>query len=391
MNDKKIGVCACYDQKNYGSMLQVLATVIQIEELGYDYEIIRYSRKLTPDLLIRSLSRIPEKVRFKVEQDKKRRKIASIEGLTQKIQLRNSCFKTFSEDKFKKLSSVYNTYFDLQRGASQYSAVLVGSDQLWRPEGYSTGFYNLMFVPDEVPKIAYATSFGVSQIPENKKKIAKQFLRRMDHISVRELRATEMIKELIGREVSTVVDPTLLFTGKEWNSIIQPRRIVEEKYIFCYLLGSNPQHRLWTNELKKHTGYKIVTIPYLDEFVEGDTAFGDYQIFDVGPAEFVNLIRNAEYVCTDSFHGSVFSILNHKQFVTFNRFSDESKNSRNSRIESLLEQTDLQSRRMIKANQSIDEVIMAPIDYEKVENNLTKMRDKSVNYLKNALNSVQQK
>ena len=87
----------------------------------------------------------------------------------------------------------------------------------------------------------------------------------------------------------------------------------------------------------------------------------------------------------------MFSILNHKQFVTFNRFSDESKNSRNSRIESLLEQTGLQSRRMIRANQNIDEVIMAPIDYEKVENNLTKMRDKSENYLKNALNSVQQK
>ena len=389
MNDKKIGVCACYDQKNYGSMLQVLATVIKIEELGYDYEIIRYSRKLTLNLFARSLSRIPEKVKFKVEQDRKKRKFASIEGLTQKVQLRNNCFKAFCENKFQKLSTVYNTYSDLQRAASQYGAVLVGSDQLWRPEGYSTGFYNLMFVPDEVPKIAYATSFGVGQIPENKKKIAKQFLRRMDYISVRELRAAEMIKELIGREVSTVVDPTLLFTGEEWNSIIPQKKIIEEKYIFCYLLGSNPQHRVWANELKKHTGYKIVTIPYLDEFVEGDTAFGDYQIFDAGPIGFVNLIRNAEYICTDSFHGSVFSILNHKQFVTFNRFSDESKNSRNSRIESLLKQTNLQSRRMVREDQNIDEVIMTPIDYEKVENNLTEMRDKSVNYLKNALNSVQ--
>lgn len=389
MNDKKIGVCACYDQKNYGSMLQVLATVIKIEELGYDYEIIRYSRKLTPDLFVRSLSRIPEKLRFKVEQDKKKRKFASIEGLTQKIQQRNNCFKAFCENKFQKLSPVYDTYSDLQKAASQYSAVLVGSDQLWRPEGYSTGFYNLMFVPDEVPKIAYATSFGVSQIPESKTKIAKQFLRRMDHISVRELRAAEMIKELIGRNVPTVVDPTLLFTGEEWNGILPQKKVVADKYIFCYLLGSNPQHRLWANELKKKTGYKIVTIPYLDEFVEGDTAFGDYQIFDAGPAEFVNLIRNAEYICTDSFHGSVFSILNHKQFITFNRFSDESKNSRNSRIESLLKQTDLQSRRMTRIGQKVDEVIMAPIDYEQVEKNLTGMRDKSVNYLKKSLNSIQ--
>lgn len=388
MSDKKIGVCACYDQKNYGSMLQVLATVIKIEELGYDYEIIRYSRKLTLNLLVRSLSRIPERLKFEAEQNRKRKKFASIEGLTERVQQRNECFKIFCVDRFRKFSPIYDTYSDLQKVASRYAAVLVGSDQLWRPEGYTTGFYNLMFVPDNVPKIAYATSFGVSQIPENKKKIAKQFLSRMDYISVRELRASEMIKELIGRDVPTVVDPTLLFTGEEWNNIIPLKKIIDEKYIFCYLLGSNPQHREWVNELKKCTGYKIVTIPFLDEFVEGDIAFGDNQIFDAGPAEFVNLIRNAEYVCTDSFHGSVFSILNHKQFVTFNRFSDESKNSRNSRIESLLKQTGLQSRRMTKPDQKIDEVIMAEVNYGQVEKRLGKMRGESIAYLQEALKTI---
>lgn len=388
MSDKKIGVCACYDQKNYGSMLQVLATVIKIEELGYDYEIIRYSRKLTLNLLVRSLSRIPERLKFEAEQNRKRKKFASIEGLTQRVQQRNECFKIFCVDRFRKFSPIYDTYSDLQKAASRYAAVLVGSDQLWRPEGYTTGFYNLMFVPDNVPKIAYATSFGVSQIPENKKKIAKQFLSRMDYISVRELRASEMIKELIGRDVPTVVDPTLLFTGEEWNNIIPLKKIIDEKYIFCYLLGSNPQHREWVNELKKCTGYKIVTIPFLDEFVEGDIAFGDNQIFDAGPAEFVNLIRNAEYVCTDSFHGSVFSILNHKQFVTFNRFSDESKNSRNSRIESLLKQTGLQSRRMTKPDQKIDEVIMTEVNYTQVEKRLVEMRGESITYLQEALKII---
>lgn len=388
MSDKKIGVCACYDQKNYGSMLQVLATVVKIEELGYDYEIIRYSRKLTLNLLVRSLSRIPERVKFKAEQHRKSKKFASIEGLTQKVQQRNECFKIFCVNHFQKLSPVYDTYSDLQKAASHYAAVLVGSDQLWRPEGYTTGFYNLMFVPDEVPKIAYATSFGVGQIPDSKKKIAKKFLSRIEHISVRELRASEMIKELIGCNVPTVVDPTLLFTGEEWNNIIPFKKIIDEKYIFCYLLGSNPQHREWVNELKKRTGYRIVTIPFLDEFVEDDTAFGDYQIFDAGPAEFVNLIRNAEYVCTDSFHGSVFSILNHKQFVTFNRFSDESKNSRNSRIDSLLTQTGLQSRRMTEASQDICDVIDAKIDYEMVEKKLAKMRNESVDYLRNALETA---
>lgn len=385
---KKIGICACYNTKNYGSMLQSLATGKKIKDLGYDYEFIRYTRKPTIDLVIRSIGRIPERVHGKIVNIERKKKLKKYPEAAQGIAKRNRCFDTFMNQTFTSMSPRYDTMPELKKAAVDYSAVLVGSDQLWRPEGYTTGFYNLMFVPDNVPKIAYATSFGVSQIPESKKKIAKQFLSRMDYISVRELRASEMIKELIDRDVPTVVDPTLLFTGEEWNSIIPQKKIIDEKYIFCYLLGSNPQHREWANELKKITGYKIVTIPFLDEFVESDMTFGDYQIFDAGPAEFVNLIRNAEYVCTDSFHGSVFSILNHKQFVTFNRFSNESKNSRNSRIESLLTQTGLQKRRMTSSDQHIYEVIEQKIDYDLVEKKLTEMRVKSVNYLENALKSI---
>lgn len=382
---KKIGVCVCYNTKNYGSMLQSLATGIELNKLGYDYEFIRYTRKPTIDLLIRSIDRIPEMIRNKLIYIKEKNKLQGYPEVAKSIKQRNCCFDSFMNQMFTSMSPWYNTFSELNKAAVNYEAVLVGSDQLWRPEGYGTGFYNLLFVPDNVPKIAYATSFGVGQIPEKKKKIARRFLSRIEHISVRELRASELIKELIGRDVPTVVDPTLLFTGEEWNSIIPQKKVVDEKYIFCYLLGSNPQHREWANELKKFTEYKIVTTPFLDEFVEADTTFGDYQIFDAGPAEFVNLIRNAEYVCTDSFHGSVFSILNHKQFVTFNRFSDKSKNSRNSRIESLLEQTQLQSRRMMKADQCINKVIVARIDYDRVENKLTEMRIKSVNYLQSAL------
>lgn len=385
MNAKKIGVCACYNTRNYGSMLQSLATGVKLENLGYNYEFIRYTRKPTLDLVIKSLDRIPEILRSKVANKKREKDLKRYPEIAVGIKQRNGYFEVFMNQMFTKMSPRYDTYGELKQAATNYAAVLVGSDQLWRPEGYTTGFYNLMFVPDEVPKIAYATSFGVSRIPENKKKIAKQFLSRMDYISVRELRASEMIKELIGRDVPTVVDPTLLFTGEEWNNIIPYKKIIDEKYIFCYLLGSNPQHREWVNELKKSTEYKIVTIPFLDEFVEADITFGDYQIFDAGPSEFVNLIRNAEYVCTDSFHGSVFSILNHKQFVTFNRFADGSKNSRNSRIDSLLTQTGLLSRRMTEASRDICDVIDGKMDYVMVEKRLTKMRNESVDYLRNAL------
>ena len=97
------------------------------------------------------------------------------------------------------------------------------------------------------------------------------------------------------------------------------------------------------------------------------------------------MIRNAEYVCTDSFHGSVFSILNHKKFVTFNRFKTTDRNSRNSRIDSLLQQTNLSERRY---DGNLVEQIVKDIDYDKVESRLTKMREKSEDYLEMALKSI---
>ena len=337
-------------------------------------------------MLLRSLDRIPEEIRTRVRRKNKNKKMDTYPEIKDSIKIRNSYFDNFRKSRFTKVSKPYNTFKELQNAAKNYSAVLVGSDQLWVPKGYSTGFFNLLFVPENVPKLAYATSFGVSEIPKNKRKAAKYFLNRMDYISVRELRASEMIKELTGREVPTVVDPTILFTGEEWKEIITEKKVVEnEKYIFCYFLGNNPEQRLEVEKLKKATGYKIVFIPHLDEFIESDIKFGDKQLYNVGPEEFVNLIRNAEYVCTDSFHGSVFSILNHKKFVTFNRFKTTDRNSRNSRIDSLLQQTNLSERRY---DGNLVEQIVKDIDYDKVESRLTKMREKSEDYLEMALKSI---
>lgn len=384
--NKKIGVCCVFNHRNYGSMLQTLATVEKLESMGYDYEIIHYTKKLTLDLLLRSLDRIPEEIRTRVRRKNKNKKMDTYPEIKDSIKIRNSYFDNFRKSRFTKVSKPYNTFKELQNAAKNYSAVLIGSDQLWVPKGYSTGFFNLLFVPENVPKLAYATSFGVSEIPKNKRKAAKYFLNRMDYISVRELRASEMIKELTGREVPTVVDPTILFTGEEWKEIITEKKVVEnEKYIFCYFLGNNPEQRLEVEKLKKATGYKIVFIPHLDEFIESDIKFGDKQLYNVGPEEFVNLIRNAEYVCTDSFHGSVFSILNHKKFVTFNRFKTTDRNSRNSRIDSLLQQTNLSERRY---DGNLVEQIVKDIDYDKVESRLTKMREKSEDYLEMALKSI---
>lgn len=385
---RKIGVCCEYQHRNYGSMLQALATVMQLENLGCDYELIRYTRKLTPDLLARSLSRIPSEISLLVRRHLQAQRIKKYPEIQNGIRLRNARFERFSRNYFLNVSRPYDTFFQLQKAARQYRAVLVGSDQLWTPRGYSTRFFNLLFVPDDIPKIAYATSFGVSQIPNSKKKIAKKFLNRIEYIGVRETRAAEIIKELTGRDVPTVLDPTLLFSAQDWLNIIPLRQIPSlagKKYIFCYFLGRNPQQRREAEKLRAETGCEIVFIPHLDEFIPEDIGFGDVQLFDIGPEEFVNLIRNAEYVCTDSFHGSVFSILYHKSFITFNRFKEHDKNSRNSRIDTLLAQTELENRRF---DDRLLEQIVQPIDTVRVDQRLQEMKSYSLSYLADAISRV---
>ena len=270
--------------------------------------------------------------------------------------------------------------------AEELDGVVVGSDMLWHPVNIEHDYFTLTFVPDRVKKISYATSFGTTQIPLYQKKAAKMFLSRFNAISVREQSGIQVIEELeVGKSARVVLDPTLLFSGDEWIDIQPKERIVKEKYIFCYFLGVNPDHRSLANELKARTGYKIVSLPHLDEYVANDENFGDYRLFEIGPGEFVSLIKNAEYILTDSFHGTCFSILNHKKFVTFNRFSDANSQSTNTRIDSLLDSLHLENRRIKSSICDISKIIGEEIDYVKTDETLKKLREESFDFLKQSI------
>ena len=162
--------------------------------------------------------------------------------------------------------------------------------------------------------------------------------------------------------------------------------IIKGKYILCYFLGKNIEHRKFAERLKEKTGYKIVSLNHADEYVKYSDKFADEIPYDIGPKEFLNLIKNAEYVCTDSFHGTIFSLINNKKFFTFERYKNKnSKMSTNSRIYSLLKIVDLEER-LLKGNESIEDV-NKNIDFEKVNINLEKLRENSKKFLKNSLKS----
>lgn len=383
---KKIGLAVCYDTKNFGSQLQVLATVKKIEELGYETEIIRYKKKFTPVFIMQQIPRLFNRqfIQNKSKAKKKRQEIAAHEDIARNIKIRNERFDDFVKKHFTNVSEIYNGWENLVKKSNKnYDGFLCGSDQLWLPSNLESHFYTLEFASNNKTKIAYATSFGVNNIPNNQRNRTKKYLNRFEALSTREIAGKKIIASLTEKDAKVVCDPTLLFNAEEWTGFIPDKKVIDEPYVFCYFLGNNEEHREIAEQFKKHIDLKLVTCPFLDNFVQRDQNFGDIQLYDLDAEDFVNLIRHAEYILTDSFHGSVFSILYHKKFMTFNRF-ENGKNSRNSRIDSLCSLLGLESRRF---DGDVFKV-KNEVDYLAVDAKQQLLRKESIEYLKNALEMI---
>lgn len=383
---KKIGLVVCYNIKNYGSVLQSYATEKIVEKEELPYECINYKRKKNFSFFWKSFLRCFNltllKTKLLIIKKKLYVKFFN-KDLESKFKKRNKIFDDFIEQNFK-LSLPYYGYEELKKGMIHYDGIILGSDQVWNPMNLGNNYYTLNFVPDNLPKITYAASFGVSKIPSYQIKKTKKYLKRIQFISVREQAGKKIIKELINRDVPVVLDPTLMLTIDEWHNIYDQKRLIKEKYILCYFLGNNSVHRDWANKIKEKTGFKIVILPHMDQIIKQDFNFGDIQYFEAGPKEFLNLIENAEMVCTDSFHGTVFSILNQKKFLVFNRYMSTKKESTNSRISSLLNLLKLEDR-LYNGKDEIYETMEKSINYSEVKKQLEILRKESKNYLDNAI------
>ncbi len=384
-----IGVCIKYFHENYGGMLQAYATVCMLETRGLDYEIIQYEKKRTPVGIVKSLPRLLNRVLLndkyeaflKSQGTKKHPKFAKNDALRMKA------FDKFRKTHFTRLSHVFKGYNKLCDGANRYSAVLTGSDQLWSPAGLPTNYYNLMFVPDNIRKISYASSFGVNQIPWYQTNRTAHYLNRIEFISMRENRGSEIVNELTNREVQTILDPVFMFDSLGWEKLIPVKKQIHERYIFAYFLGGNTEHRKAVENAAKQLSCKVVTLPHLDQYVPDDENFGDISLYDVGPDDFLNLLRGASYICTDSFHGSCFSIIHKKSFVIFNRYSEGSKNSKNSRIDTLCDNLGLKEKRY-KTIDGLADQLEAEINYNQVTMKLEKLRQETDAYLDESFKGI---
>ena len=204
---------------------------------------------------------------------------------------------------------------------------------------------------------------------------------------MREESGVALIKNLTGKPVFQAVDPTLLRTKDEWRMIENKVEGIYEKYILCYFLGNNRNSREFANRLSKKTNIPIITLPYMGGiFTKIDYRFGDKQLYDIGPAEFIYLIHHAEYVCTDSYHGTIFSIIFEKEFFCFRRFYEEKTKSLNLRIDSLLKTLKIDGRIIEEDfNLNFDQLIHTKIDYLTVDIHLSRKRRESNKYLSDSL------
>ena len=379
-----IGLLMANPLTNYGAHLQAYATQYAIDQLGVKTEIIertpkirkfKYSdwRILLYFWRIRSNKKKKESIIYDEEFKKLRRE-------------RTICAKEFRERRLHDIRC-FSSYDELVERAKSYSAVLIGSDQMWPPGAAFENTSSLRFVPKGVDRVSYATSLGVSYYPHYCWKSSREMWKQIDFLSVREERGAEIIREICNNDIDVrvVADPTYLLTKEEWEKAIPVKKMSEKKYAFCYFLGNNEQSKFCAKRYAQKHNLHLVSILSCESYSDIDRTFADENVGAVSPEDFINWIRGAEVVFTDSFHGLAFSVINHKQFFVFYRYVSNSKGSRNSRINNILRMWDCTNRLIEDPEIDWEANSVSSIDYNVVEELVAAKRDESLRYLKTAL------
>ncbi len=330
---KKIGISTVYTGYNYGSALQAYATQRILVSMGYEAELFKLSGSILPgrDIRIKKLFTIV----FRALTHSGGIKNLKNYGDSIAKKLPEQSIAHFNEFFEKELQPEAISYGALKKKAhsNAYDAFLCGSDQVWNSAVfYVDPFYYLRFAPLE-KRIAFAPSFGRNYVPDYNKKRITKFISEIDHISVRESSGADIIKELTGKDAEVLVDPTLVLSAEEWTQLLALKENTDEKYLLAYFLDKPSKHTVEKiGKISREYGLKIISLPYVFE----GTELGEPEI--AGPREFVEYIKNAKFVCTDSFHGTAFSLNFNIPFYVFERnYGNAGKQS--TRIESILKMT----------------------------------------------------
>lgn len=377
MNKKKVAIITMHKIINFGSALQAWALQESIKKMGFEVNLIDYTFPNNFHLSRMSKKPLLQRITFKNLSSTLKQLF-----LTKKYRpIQEQRFSLFWKHRFN-LTNKYNSLDKLNENPPMVDYLLTGSDQVWNPNTmYADPAFLLGFGSPNVTRISYAASFSTNIIPEEYSTIYQEYLSRYQVIGVREQTAINLIKKLTNKEGTVVCDPTMLLTQNEYNDLADESKIsIDKPYLLAYILDYAYNPRPAINSLIKQISKQLgLHIVYLVCGSTNGYKLGSTTIADAGPNEFVRLFKDAKFVITSSFHGTVFSIIYEKPF-----YSVLPATGADSRISSLLEKLNLQERG-IKANQKFKITTDINLNYSKKKAYIERMRNESLKFLKDNL------
>lgn len=383
----KVGILSTfYGNYNYGGKLQAYALTRYLNQNGCDAMQVQYSQS-NKHKKVSAVKRMGKMLRSSDYRHAVCQTLYGkcLAGASENMKIRKAAFERFDEQ----IPHTQAVYSDDTIGETvpQFDAFVCGSDQIWNP-GLTKKAYYLGFVPDGKGKFSYAASIA-DEITMEWKQTYCASLSRLDAISVREGKSQSVLQEMLDKKVSLTVDPTLLLDREEWTAAASAQ-IVKEPYVFCYFLGYDRNMRQTAARIARKLGVKVVSIPHLlgttRRFYPCDEGYGQERLYNVSPDEFLALIRDAEYVFTDSFHATVLSLVFQKQFVVFGRTNHPGMASR---MEDLLGMYDMQSRFCgWSSGKQVEMILADPIEYRDCYEKLERRKAFSKEFLRRNLENM---
>lgn len=362
----KVGLVTITELDNFGNRLQNYALQQVLQELGHSVEtipnLIIYKKRKIP--LYRIIQKVYGVLQWLVKKD--RRILSDLK--------KQARFKKF-DSQFFRFSEKYSTIDYISEDLDGcYDVFIAGSDQIWNSYFVFNYEFNFLRFAQPYKRISYAASFGTDHVKEEFVEIFAQYLSDMAYISVRELSGKKIVEKLTDKTAEVVLDPTMLLSAEWWSTMEKkPDWAIEGQYILTYYLGE-VRDRNTIFELLFNTNEAFKYFQIIDVF---DPNIPEQ--YSITPDEFLWLIHHAAVMITDSFHGTVFSILFGTPFYSSRRIDHNV--SMQSRIDSLF---DLLG---IEKDDLITDVKKQPDIYDRIE----KYRSLSLAYLKKALDSVEEK
>ncbi len=338
---RKVGIITIISY-NYGNRLQNYALSKVLSDMGY------------------VVSTVPTKKNYRIKKN--------ISWLLKPLLRKPNNWECFE----RKIPYANKTYDKLN--ISKYDFFIAGSDQIWNPYFRSNSKREFLFFAKPEQRISYAASIGISDYPEDKAVEYGAELQKFKAISVRESSAVDIVKRISGRASEVVVDPVLLLSRNEWDSVIGEGEYSAKPYVALYFLGkmNNPCIEVLLQQAIER-GLEVKNILEMNKESRGS----------VGPIEFVNTIRNSRFVITDSFHATVFSILYHRPFINVNRSEDRNAGDMSSRLVTLLSQFEMENR-FVSMPEEINFDCFS-CDYSNIDEKINNAKEKSLVFLKKSL------